>query len=221
MLRHIGFGASDSSKLLGINPFTTLNELLEEKRELKPADPAIKYKATVRKGKELEDFIMQKVSKHLGMEVYKPKNMYKYKDTRLTVNFDGVCKIKDYLVPVEIKVCSPYGRKYYNFDKCISENVEDSNWKLDLKQLNAIKTRDTNCNFPIYYYTQVQQQAMFLNSPIGIVAVLDDSYWTMRYYCVVSDQILWKELQVAEIKHRWNLHPEEKVLELVKNFNKE
>ena len=38
MLRHIGFGASDSSKLLGINPFTTLNELLEEKNENKEND---------------------------------------------------------------------------------------------------------------------------------------------------------------------------------------
>lgn len=216
MLRHIGFGASDSSKLLGINPFTKLQELLDEKRNLEPANPAIKNKATVRKGKELEDLIMQKASKHLGIEIFKPKNMYKFGSTRLTVNFDGVTLIKDTLIPVEIKMCSSMGRKYYNFDKALSEDITDPHWTTALSELSKIKTRDSNCNFPIYYYTQLQQQMMFLNSPLGILAVLDDYTWTMRYFCVVADQIMWKEIQVAEIKHRWNLHPEEKILELVK-----
>lgn len=217
MLRHIGFGASDSSKLLGINPFTKLEELLDEKRNLKPGDPAIQNKATVRKGKELEDLIMQKASKHLGIEIFKPKNMYKYKSTRLTTNFDGVCLIKNQLIPVEIKLCSSQGRKYYDFNKAISEDITNPKWTTTLSALNTIKTRDKNCNFPIYYYTQLQQQMMFLNSPVGILAVLDDYTWTMRYFCVVSDQIMWKEIQVAEIKHRWNLHPEEKIFELLKN----
>lgn len=216
MLRHIGFGASDSSKLLGINPFTKLQELLDEKRNLEPANPAIKNKATVRKGKELEDLIMQKASKHLGIKIFKPKNMYKFGSTRLTVNFDGVTLIKDTLIPIEIKMCSSIGRKYYNFDKALSEDITDPHWTTVLSELSKIKTRDSNCNFPIYYYTQLQQQMMFLNSPLGILAVLDDYTWTMRYFCVVSDQIMWKEIQVAEIKHRWNLHPEEKILELVK-----
>lgn len=211
MLRHVGFGASDSSKLIGINPFTTLDELLKEKRTMAPSDPAIRNKASVRKGKDLEDLIMHKAEKHLGITIEKPENMYAYQETRLTVNFDGVSQIGRYLIPIEIKVCTSYGRKYYNFDRAINEDGANPQWKTDLNELAKLLTVDINCGFPDYYYTQLQQQMLFLNAPYGILAVLDDYSWTMKYYMVAQNGTIQHEIQVAEIKHRWNLHTEEEI----------
>lgn len=211
-LRHVGFGASDSSKLLGKNPFSSLNDLLQEKREKAPVDPVVQFKATVRKGKELEDMVMHKAEKHLGLEIHKPANMYAYKETRLTVNFDGVFLLGDILIPLEIKVCSPYGRKHYNFNQSIKEDVTNASWTTSLKELMSIRTNTENCGFPIYYYTQLQQQIMFLNAPFGILAVLDDYNWQMNYYLILSDAIIQNDLKEAELKHRWNLHPEEEIL---------
>lgn len=211
MLRHIGFGASDSSKLLGINPYTTLNELLEEKRKLTPSDPAIRSKASVRKGKDLEDLIMKKAEKHLNITIQKPQNMYAYENTKLTVNFDGVSKLGRHLIPVEIKVCTSYGRKYYDFNKSIEEDGTNPQWKTNLMDLSKLLSVDINCGFPNYYYTQLQQQMLFLNAPYGILAVLDDYSWTMKYFMIAKNGIIQHEIQTAEIKHRWNLHPEEEI----------
>lgn len=211
MLRHIGFGASDSSKLLGINPYTTLDDMLKEKRALAPSDPAIRFKSTVRKGKELEDFIMRKAERHLGIKIEKPENMYSYGDTRLTVNFDGVSQIGKYLIPVEIKLTTTYGRKYFNFDKAVNENATNPQWTTTLAELADKLSPDINCGFPNYYYTQLEQQMLFLDSPYGILAVLDDYTWTMNYFMVAKNGILQHEIQVAEVKHRWNLHQKEEI----------
>lgn len=207
LIRHVGFGASDSSKLLDINPYNTLDELLKEKRNLKPVDDVVKYKATVRKGKELEDFIMNKVSKILGIEIYKPAIMYGYKDTRLTVNFDGVSPIDTYLIPVEIKLCSPYGRKYYDFRHAITEDIKNPNFKVSLDELKLIGTRSVDaCGYPNYYYSQLQQQMLFLDAPFGILGVLDDQNWTIELFLTYPDKEMQQAIQVAEVKHRWNLH---------------
>lgn len=207
LLRNVGFGASDSSKLLDINPYTTLNEMLKEKRSLAPVKDEIKYKATVRKGKELEDLIMRKISKILGIEIYKPEIMYGYKDTRLTVNFDGVSPIDTHLIPVEIKLCTTYGRKYYDFRRAITEDIKDPNFKINLNDLKLMGTRSAEmCGYPINYYTQLQQQILFLDAPFGILGVLDDQNWTIELFLSYRDDALIKDIQIAEIKHRWNLH---------------
>lgn len=207
LLRNVGFGASDSSKLLGINPYTTLNELLKEKRSLVPVKDEIKYKATVRKGRELEDLIMKKISKILEIEIYKPAIMYGYKDTRLTVNFDGVTPIDSYLIPVEIKLCTTYGRKYYDFRRAITEDIKNPNFKVTLGELKLMGTRSPDmCGYPINYYSQLQQQILFLDAPFGILGVLDDQNWTLELFLTYRDNEMIKDIQVAEVKHRWNLH---------------
>ena len=213
MLRHVGFGASDASKLIGINPYNTLEEMLQEKRNLTPPDPAISSKATVRKGKDLEDLIMKKAEKHLGIKIYKPEYMYGYNDTKLTVNFDGVTKIDDnILIPVEIKVCSNFGRKHYNFDKATKEDINDPNWTTDLLKVSELLSTNTNnCGFPQYYYAQLQQQMLFLDASWGILAVMDDYTWTMHYFATIKNDFMQRDIQIAEIKHRWNLHSEEEI----------
>lgn len=207
LLRNVGFGASDSSKLLDINPYNTLDELLKEKRNLRPVKDEIKYKATVRKGKELEDLIMKKVSKILEIEIHKPAIMYGYKDTRLTVNFDGVSNINNILIPVEIKLCTQYGRKYYDFRRAITEDIKTNDFKIKLDDLKLKGTRSIDtCGFPNYYYTQLQQQMLFLEAPYGILGVMDDQNWTMELFLVYKDEDIQRAIQVAEVKHRWNLH---------------
>lgn len=217
-VRNIGFGASDSSKLLDINKFTKLDDLLLEKRNLVPLDPSINYKGSVRKGKDLEDFIMHKAQRHLNIEVHKPEIMYGLKDgSRLTVNFDGVSEYADLLVPIEFKICTCYGKKYYDWAQAVTEDKCDEHWNIQFSELIPhMKKGIDRCGIPNYYYTQLQQQMMFLNAPFGVLAVMNDDEWTMNYFVVCRDDDIIKQIQVAEVKHRWNLHSEEEILNKIK-----
>ena len=93
ILRRQGFGASDSSILLGVNPYKTLPELIKEKASnvITAEERAIGEKAAVRKGRDLEPLIIVKFQEAFKKECIKPKDMYRIKNTNcLTVNFDGV-----------------------------------------------------------------------------------------------------------------------------------
>ena len=80
--RRNGFGGSDSSILLGVNPFTTLRELILQKAtpELTEEEKQIGQLAAVRKGNDLEPLIIKKASEILGMEIIKPPHMYMFQD---------------------------------------------------------------------------------------------------------------------------------------------
>ena len=214
--RGIGFGASDSSKLIGLSPFCSVESLLEEKRNLKPLDESVSLKANVRKGKDLEDFIInKKIIPHIQNTVYKPDWMYMITNTRLTVNFDGVSQLDELLIPIEVKVVTKYGLKYYKMDDSITEDVANEHWTFDYHNI-PVSSKDS---IPIYYYTQLQQQMLTLNAPWGILAVLDDENWTMHYFKIMRDEDIILQIKVAEIKNRWCLHPLDEILQ--KLFNED
>ena len=220
LVRNAGFGASDSSKLLGINKWTTKEELLKEKTSLKPLDDSISFKASVRKGKDLEPWIISRIATFLNTIVGKPQWMYMYKGTKLSVNFDGVTNLSIFktfkdsfdLIPIEIKVATEYGRKYYDFSKAVSQDVTNEHWRLNTDDLlQKITLGIDKCGFPDYYYTQLQQQMMFLESPVGILGVLDDKEWTIRLFCVARDGEIQRAIQEAEKENRWVIRPIEEI----------
>lgn len=208
------FGASDSSVLLEVAysskkvPMKTREDLLMEKIN-KDWDESIGMKAAVRKGRELEPLIIDKISDLIGGTVIKPKHMYisTFGDG-LATNFDGVVleaqsnndELTDHFIPVpmEIKVCSFFGRSNYNWNKAVSEFEDNIPKKLVAKRdYIEFKTTDPTrrveeisdvLGIPKYYFTQLQQQMMFLGAPHGYLAVMDDIDWTLYFYKVPRDE---------------------------------
>ena len=65
LVRRNGFGASDSSVLLGVNPYKNINELIKEKATMtiSEEEKEIGTKVAVRKGNDLEPLIITKYEK--------------------------------------------------------------------------------------------------------------------------------------------------------------
>jgi predicted phage-related endonuclease len=145
------FGASDSSVLLGVNPYADITALLNEKAAdiVTDDERAIGEKAVVKKGFELEDFVVEKAKDEFfnGREIIKPPHSYVFKEFPfLSVNFDGVIldeplikyfevpdladeemkkmMEKEQLVPVEIKVVNTYAFKSWNISINNAERLE-------------------------------------------------------------------------------------------------
>ena len=199
MLRRQGFGASDSSVLLGVNPYKTIPELIKEKASnvITAEERAVGEKAAVRKGRDLEPLIIHKFQTAFKQNCIKPKDMYKITGTNcLNVNFDGVTGEPGRYVPAEIKVVTMYGEKHYNPLKAIydevngfmplPENISDSN--------NTLETKAAHYGIPPYYYTQLQQQMLGLNADYGYLSVLFDRDWRMRTFFVYRDNKMIEEL---------------------------
>lgn len=215
------FGASDSAVLLQVAysskkvPMKTREDLVLEKVN-KDWDESIGMKPSVRKGRELEPMIIDKITKLINGTVVKPKHMYvsTFGDG-LATNFDGVVlealhtenKLTDSFIPVpmEIKVCSFFGRSNYNWYKAISEFEDDVAKKLstprqyiEVKANNMVdyieRTADM-LGIPKYYLTQLQQQMLFLDAPHGYLAVMDDIDWTLYFYRVPRDELIINELR--------------------------
>ena len=196
-LRRMGFGGSDSSMLLGVNPFNTITDLIQSKvrTELSEEEKAIGQLTAVRKGNDLEPLIIKKATDILDTVVFKPPHMYRFKDyPYLTMNFDGVTDLegKQY-VPVEIKVCTVRGEKHYNkfkaiFDESRPENAQAQLEQPDIAEANlTIEERAAHYGIPPYYFTQVQQEMMALDAPFGFLAVLFESDWYVRIYKIYKD----------------------------------
>jgi predicted phage-related endonuclease len=196
-LRRQGFGGSDSSVLCGVNPFSTINDLIQSKvrTELSEEEKAVGKLAAVRKGNDLEPLIITKATEILKSTVFKPPHMYRFKDfPYLTMNFDGVTDLnnKQY-VPVEIKVCTYKGEKHYNqfkaiYNEALPENEQAQLEQEDITEHNmSIQERAAHYGIPPYYYTQLQQEMMALDAPFGFLAVLFESDWYVRIFKVHRD----------------------------------
>ena len=196
-LRRGGFGGSDSSVLVGVNPFSTVSDLIASKvrTELSDEEKAIGKLTAVRKGNDLEPLIIQKATQILAAQVFKPPHMYRFKDfPYLTMNFDGVTDMdgKQY-IPVEIKVCTIRGEKHYNKFKAIYDEaregyLDNSITLTDISEANmSIQERAAHYGIPPYYFTQLQQEMMALDAPIGFIAVLFESDWYVRIFKVFKD----------------------------------
>lgn len=207
MLRRQGFGASDSSVILGVNPYKTIPELIKEKASniITAEERAVGEKAAVRKGRDLEPLIIHKFQTAFKQNCIKPKDMYKITGTNcLNVNFDGVTGEPGRYVPAEIKVVTMYGEKHYNPLKAIydevngfmplPENISDSN--------NTLETKAAHYGIPPYYYTQLQQQMLGLNADYGYLSVLFDRDWRMRTFFVYRDNKMIEEL-IQKSNYYW------------------
>lgn len=197
MLRKESFGGSDSSILCGVNLYKTLNQLIKEKncKYITDEEKEVGNKAIVRKGKDLEPIILDKAAQELGIEINKPTAMFEFKEEpTLTLNYDGVAEENQVLIPIEAKLVSKYGEKYYNKDKTLEENKE-VDMKIEGDSLEAhIKRKALRIGIPAYYYTQVQQEIMGLNAPYGYLAVLFDDSWTFKLYLIKADNYVQNKI---------------------------
>lgn len=145
------FGASDSSKLLNVNPFANgkLEDLMNEKLTGE-VDTSISKRPAVRMGKDIEHIILAKVQEPLKGEVYKPYNMYKDDVSGLSVNFDGVLQEDEELVPVEAKAVTKYGRVHYNFIKSTFQQLEGEWQQTSYVNIKPILEKDKFDNLQDY-----------------------------------------------------------------------
>jgi predicted phage-related endonuclease len=198
ILRKHGLGTSDSSVICGVNPYTNLEELIQEKSRdyLTNEEKEVGNKVPVRKGRDLEPFIIARYAQILNKHVIKPSDMYRHKDLPwLKFNYDGVVD-KQILpdgryqyIPAEIKVVTQYGIKHYDANKAW---YRDSIGFMPLpedhsKEHNSIVTKAAAYGIPPYYYTQLQQQIFGLNAPFGYLTVLFDSLWEVVSFFVYRD----------------------------------
>ena len=221
ILRRNGLGGSDSSIVLGVNPFTSRADLIKQKASniLTEEEKAIGDKVAVRKGNDLEPLIIQKTTKYFKTEIFKPKDMYRFKEYPwLTMNFDGVAQEKNgQYYPCEIKVVTMYGQKHYNFNKVIFDETQGmlplpENYAMS--EINSIETKAMQYGIPPYYYTQLQQEMLALNSPFGLLSVLRDSDWRLCTFYVHQDPFVQSRI-ITEGYKVWQevmqLNPERKI----------
>ena len=205
MLRKESFGGSDSSILCGVNLYKTLDQLIKEKncKYITDEEKEVGNKAIVRKGKDLEPIILDKAAQELGIEINKPTAMFEFKEEPiLTLNYDGVAEENQVLIPIEAKLVSKYGEKYYNKDKTLEENKE-VDMKIEGDSLEAhIKRKALRIGIPAYYYTQVQQEIMGLGAPYGYLAVLFDDSWTFKLYLVKADNYVQNKIIDIATKYK-------------------
>lgn len=196
LARRKGLGASDSSVLLGVNPYKQKHDLIVEKRSkvITDEERAIKMKEAVRKGFDLEPLIIQKYVKLTGDAApIKPTSMYQIAATPcLTINFDGVGHTDNNLIPIECKYVTPYGDKYYNrnnaFKREFGECALNRMCRAYTDEVDRIKAKAEAVGIPPYYYTQVQQQIYGLESPYGLLCALHDKGWETVLYFVPRDE---------------------------------
>lgn len=185
------FGASDSSILCGVNLYKTLDELIKEKNNkfITDEERAVGEKPIVRKGYDLEDIILKKAQDELGIEIAKPQDMFKFKNVvGLSVNYDGVGEEEGNLIPIEAKLVSKYGEKYYNKNIRI-EDIKGSPLGSNCTEIDIhVKRKAARLGIPAYYYTQVQQEIAGLDAPYGYLAALFDETWTFHLYYIPRDE---------------------------------
>ncbi len=208
LLRKHGLGTSDSSIILGVNPFKTRSELIAEKARnyLTDEEKAVGDLAAVKKGRDLEPLIITKHATIIGQPVIKPVDMYRSTAYPwLKFNYDGVIdKIvlengTYQYIPDEIKVVTMYGEKHYDRTKAyfresmgflgIPEDYSKTN--------NTIETKAALYGIPPYYYTQLQQQIFGLNAPYGYLTVLFDKTWELVSYMVWRDDAMISNLLIV------------------------
>lgn len=190
--RREGFGGSDSGVLCGVNPYTTLDELIMQKaqRELTEEELETQNQVAIMKGNDLEPLIIEKASKFLGTKVLKPSDTYEFNDyPYLRMNFDGVIEQTDGYHPVEIKVVTKKGMRHYNPAKAIYS--ERGLWQrppmLMASPNNSILTKAAEVGIPPYYYTQVQDEMMACGTDWGFLCALFEATWTCHLFYIPRD----------------------------------
>lgn len=202
--RKDGFGASDSSILCGVNLYKNMDALLAEKnnKTLTEEERKVGEKPIVKKGYDLEPLILDKAEEMLEVCLFKPKDMFGFKEVPgLNVNYDGVFEDNEgNLIPVEAKLVSKWGEKYYMPSDKVKNLAKMVNMRIQGTTLEEhIKHKAEAFGIPPYYYTQVQQEIAGLDAPYGyLVAQFDESWETHLYYIKRDDYVISKIMQIAE-----------------------
>lgn len=214
LLRRCGLGASDSSVYMGVNIWTTVDMLITQKlsTELTEEEIAIGEKSVVRKGADLEPFILNLFSEFAGQDIIKPTPMYRIKKhPQLTINYDGIMTMGDVHIPVEAKMCSIYAEKHWNKLLTIDSLMQGEPKMVGGSSVaNHIELAGKAYGIPPYYYTQVQQQMLGTGAPFCFFAVLFDKEWEFKVYKVFEDKFvqeqiinesasLWKHIQELKV----------------------
>ena len=220
LLRKDGLGTSDSSVVLGVNPYTTKSDLIREKcrNVLTEDEIAVGDKAPVRKGRELEPLIIHKSKQIIGRSVIKPIHMYRHKEyPYIKFNFDGVMEkvilengMYQY-IPDEIKVVTIYGQKHYDRTKAwFRESKGFQMLPENYSKLNiSIEEKASLYGIPPYYYTQLQQQIFGCDNtegaptPFGYLTVLFERDWEVHTFFIWRDQKVINQLILEDTK-TWN-----------------
>jgi len=204
-IRRAGFGGSDSSVLCGVNPYSTVEELIQSKirTEPSPEELAIGQNRNVRAGRDLEPLILEKINKSFPeWRIIKPSHMYKFKNFEyLTMNFDGVAfadDLKHGLFPVEIKLVTIYGGKGYDLTKALfRESTGFQLYPPDIANTSMpIATKASHYGIPAYYYTQVQQEMAALDAKYGFLAALFEKDWELCVFRIPFDETTWSQIIV-------------------------
>lgn len=206
-IRRNGLGASDSSIVLGVNPFSTVNDLINQKLSdvVTEEEIAIGEKEFVRKGADLEPIILNKFEAWSGLDTYKPDAMYKFVDyPQLTVNFDGIIQMSSTYIPVEAKLVSPYANKYWDKSKAINAVHEGTPKICAGTGLEDHITQEAMLyGIPVYYYTQVQQQLLALDAPFGYLVAMFDKGWELKVFKIFADKTV-QEALITKSKEIWS-----------------
>ena len=199
LLRRNGFGASDSSILLGVNPYNKLDELIKQKRmkELTQEELKVGQLPAVRKGTDLEPVILQKFETWADIGLRKPEPMYKLTDEpQLTVNFDGVAELSGQFIPVEAKCVSSFAHKYWNLNKSLDSVFGGTDYKVGGANLQAhINELSGYIGIPPYYFTQVQHQMLALKADFGYLVGLFEKDWNIHVYKIYRDDYVINALK--------------------------
>ena len=192
-VRRNSFGASDSSVLLGVNPFTKVEDLIKQKcsTEITKEELEVGEKENVRKGADLEPLILNKFEHWSGFDTYKPDAMYQLNlHPQLSVNFDGIIELENIYIPVEAKFVSVFAHKYWDRSKAIKAPHEGLPIRCAGKTIvDHITDTASLYGIPPYYFTQIQQQMLALNAPFGYLAALFDKGWELLVFKIFSDGI--------------------------------
>ena len=206
-IRRVGFGASDSSIILGVNKWTTIDELIAQKLsdELTPDEIAVGNKPQVRMGADLEPIILDKFCKWSELMVHKPLAMYRIiAYPQLLINFDGI--VEDTAIPVECKLVSMFADRYWDKDKALKDGELIRQKPPTFGSARSIEehvnTMASMYGIPPYYYTQVQQQLLGSGGLYAYLAALFVKDWTLRVYQIYSDSIT-QDMIVTKSEQYW------------------
>lgn len=208
MLRRDGLGASDTSAILGaMDKFKTADDILVQKlsKEYTDEEAEVSDKVSVRMGKDLEPLILHKAGDALDAPVIKMQQMYRLKDYPwLTVNFDGII-LREYgtvCTPVEAKLCTTYGDKYYDFSQanglCTAFPGKPANLDVEF-----IKECAKFHGVPANYLVQLQQQLLGCGASEGYLAVLRVKDWTLYLFRIPRYEWLIQQM-ITETYKFWN-----------------
>lgn len=199
MSRRNGFGGSDTGVLMGVNPYTKLDDLIVQKAtdKITAEELAVSAKPAVRKGNDLEPLIIAKSSKVFGQGIIKPADMYQFRDaTYMRMDFDGVINDPKQYITDEIKIVTRFGQKHYNPGKAIYDEI--SGWHNipdNIANTNAtIEEKAAHYGIPPYYYTQVQLEIAAVNAPYGYLSAMFDNDWVLHIFYIWADYTVQQQI---------------------------